>query len=141
VVDGRVEMRPNGCMIRQEGCSDLSPKTLVGWTCSPVGVSFRISDLAARLFRSLGLEPAMNFRAGGVTDENPSRRSRGPKAVAGPPPRARMKYGRIFAATRRAGAKFPHFVVTRRSKIVHIRRSSLLELGKFRSQRRSWEGS
>ena len=37
-----------------------------------------------------------------------------PKAVAGPPSRARMKYGRIFAATRRAGANFPDFVVDRR---------------------------
>jgi hypothetical protein len=51
-----------------------------------------------------------------------------PKAVAGPPSRARMKYGRIstpatrtcrwgpriFAATLRAGTNFPHFVVTRR---------------------------
>jgi len=25
-----------------------------------------------------------------------------------------MKYGRIFIATRRAGANFPHFVVNRR---------------------------
>jgi hypothetical protein len=49
------------------------------------------------------------------------------------------KYGPIFAATRRAGANFPDFVVNRRSKIRHIRRSSLLELEKIGSQRRSWE--
>jgi len=48
-------------------------------------------------------------------------------------------YGTIFAATRRAGANFPDFFVNRRSKIRHIRRSSLLELEKIGSQRRSWE--
>jgi hypothetical protein len=48
-------------------------------------------------------------------------------------------YGTIFAATRRAGANFPDFFVNRRSKIVHIRRSSLLELEKICPQRRSWE--
>jgi hypothetical protein len=32
-------------------------------------------------------------------------------------------------------ANFPHFLVTRRSKILHIRRSSLLELRKIGSQR------
>src|SRR6266568_8375985 len=37
-----------------------------------------------------------------------------PQAVAGPPSRARMKCGRIFAATRRAGANFPDFGVDRR---------------------------
>jgi hypothetical protein len=57
----------------------------------------------------------------------------------GPPSRMTTKYGPIFAATRRAGANFPDFVVNRRSKIRHIRRSSLLELEKIGSQRRSWE--
>ena len=37
-----------------------------------------------------------------------------PKAVAGPLSWTRMKYGPIFAATLRAGANFPHFVVPRR---------------------------
>jgi hypothetical protein len=60
-------------------------------------------------------------------------------AVAGPLSRTRTKYGPIFAATRRAGANFPHFVVARRSKITHIRRSLLLELGKIGSQRHPWE--
>jgi hypothetical protein len=44
-------------------------------------------------------------------------------------------YGPICAATRRAGANFPHFIVARRSKILHIRRSSLLELRKIGSRR------
>jgi hypothetical protein len=34
-----------------------------------------------------------------------------PKAVAGPPSRARTKYGPIFAATLRAAVNFPRFVV------------------------------
>ena len=38
----------------------------------------------------------------------------GLKAVAGPPSRARMKYGPIVAATLRTGANFPHFGVDRR---------------------------
>jgi hypothetical protein len=49
------------------------------------------------------------------------------------------KYGQICAATRRAGADFPDFFVNRRSKMIDIRRSSLLELEKVGSQRRSWE--
>jgi hypothetical protein len=43
---------------------------------------------------------------------------------------------RVGGATQRAGANFPHFVVARRSKILHIRRSSLLELRKIAAQRR-----
>ena len=46
---------------------------------------------------------------------------------------------RICAATRGAGAGFPHFVVIRRSKIPDIRRSSFLELGKTGAQRRPRE--
>jgi hypothetical protein len=66
---------------------------------------------------------------------------RNPKAVARPPSRMTTKYGAICAAIRRAGANFPHFVVARRSKILHIRRSSLLELRKIGSQRRPRESS
>jgi hypothetical protein len=39
----------------------------------------------------------------------------------------------------RAGANFPHFIVARRSKIPHIRRSSFFELRKIGSQRRPRE--
>lgn len=56
-------------------------------------------------------------------------------AVAGPPLRTTTKYGTIFAATLRAGAGFPHFRVSRRSKIPDIRRSSFLELRKTGSRR------
>ncbi len=56
-----------------------------------------------------------------------------------PLPRTTTMYGPIFAATRRAGASFPHFFVARRSKIPDLRRSSLLELRKTGSQRRPRE--
>jgi hypothetical protein len=116
---------------------------------------------------SVWLEPAINFRAGRrcgrKSGQNRGPRGqvfvrgvetrRSPKAVAGPQSRMTTKYGpistpatkicprgpRICAATRRAGANSPHFVVARRSKILHIRRSSLLELRKIGSQRRPWE--
>jgi hypothetical protein len=41
-----------------------------------------------------------------------------------------MKYGRICAATLRAGANFPHFVVARRLDTLGICLSSILELRK-----------
>jgi hypothetical protein len=41
-----------------------------------------------------------------------------------------MKYGRIFAATLRAGADFPDFVVARRWQTPGMRHSLLLELEK-----------
>ena len=39
---------------------------------------------------------------------------RSPQGLVAPSTRATTKYGRIFAATRRDGANFPHFFVTRR---------------------------
>jgi hypothetical protein len=69
------------------------------------------------------LEPVINCPAGGVL----------PRHVRAGDPIA------IFAATRRAGANFPHFGVARHSKIPDIRRSSLLELRKIGSQRRPRE--
>ncbi len=46
-----------------------------------------------------------------------------------------MKYGRIFAATLRAGANFPHFVVNRSRQTPGMRHSSFLELRKIGSRR------
>src|SRR5580698_710952 len=87
----------------------------------------------------LSLEPVINFRAGGVARENRARRGGGRRLWPVHCRGRQRKYGAIFAATRRAGANFPHFGVARHSKIPDIRRSSLLELRKIGSQRRPRE--
>jgi hypothetical protein len=55
-----------------------------------------------------------------------------PEGCGGPTVEARMKYGRIFAATLRAGADFPDFVAARRWQTPGMRHSLLLELEKNR---------
>jgi len=48
-----------------------------------------------------------------------------------------INFGAICAATRRAGANFPHFFVARRLSTPGTPRSSLRELGEIGSQRRT----
>ncbi len=83
------------------------------------------------------LEPAIRFRACGRCERKSRQTRPSPKAVVAPLSRARTKNGAICAATRRAGANFPHFFVARRSQTPGMRRSSLRELGKIGSQRRA----
>jgi hypothetical protein len=75
------------------------------------------------------------FARVGVANENRARRG-GVRRLWRVHSRGRQRsMARICVATQRAGANFPHFIVARRSKILHIRRSSLLELRKIGSQR------
>ena len=84
----------------------------------------------------VSLEPVIHFRAERRCGRKSGQTRRSPKAVAGPQSRMTTQDGPTCAATRGAGANFPHFIVARRSKILHIRPSSLLELRKIGSQRR-----
>ena len=93
-----------------------------------------LSAISAARGRRLG--PVHTIRASSVASENRARRGGVRSVWQGPHARTTTKYGPISAATRRDGANFPGFVVTRRSKIPDIRRSSLLELRKIGSRRR-----